>query len=103
MEFFKTSEGRLHGTRIAGAIYTIGLIPGCLTWLYAADPMCIMRITYTAGWWLSFCDKGPTPVARDLLRHPRRVVGIVLVVLGLIGSFYVTWHHYPARQATTRT
>jgi hypothetical protein len=26
MEFFKTSEGRLHGTRIADASYTIGLI-----------------------------------------------------------------------------
>jgi hypothetical protein len=49
MEFFKTSEGRLHGTRIAGAIYTIALLPGCLI-SPALDPMCIMRITYTAGW-----------------------------------------------------
>ena len=97
MEFFKTAEGRLHGTRIAGAIYTIGLIPGCLVWLYAADAMCLMRIAYTAGWWLSFCDKRPAPVARDLLGHPRRVLGIVLVVLGLVGSFYIIWFHYPAR------
>ena len=37
-------------------------------------------------------------MTRDLLGHPRRVLGIVLVVLGLVGSFYITWHHYPARQ-----
>ena len=89
VEFFKTSEGRLHGLRIAGVIYTIGLLPGCLMLLSAADPMCIMRITYTAGWWLSFCDKRPAHAFGDLL-SARRLLGVILVVLGLIGSFYIS-------------
>ena len=92
MEFFKTSEGRLHGGRIAGAIYTIGLLPGCWMLWHAADLNCIMRLIYTAGWWLSFCDKGPVNATRDLLSQPRRLLGVVLVVVGLIGSFYVIGH-----------
>ena len=94
VEFFKTSEGRLHGLRIAGVIYTIGLLPGCLMLLSAADPMCAMRITYTAGWWLSFGDKRPAQAVGDLL-SPRRLLGVILVVLGLIGSFYFIRHDYP--------
>jgi len=90
MEFFKTSEGRLHGTRIAGAIYAIALLPGCVI-SPALDPMCIMRITYTAGWWISFCDKRPAHAAGDLLSL-RRLLGVVLVVIGLIGSFYFIGH-----------
>ena len=92
MEFFKTSEGRMHGTRVAGAIYTLALLPGCLTLWYAADPMCIMRLTYTLGWWLSFCDKRPAQSAGDLVSHSRRLLGIALVAVGLIGSFYVVRH-----------
>ena len=46
-----------------------------------------MRITYTVGWWLSFCDKRPAYAAGDLVSL-RRLFGVVLVVLGLIGSFY---------------
>ncbi len=92
MAFFETSEGRLHFGRIAGAIYTIGLVPSCLTLWYGADPMCMMRLMYTAGWWLSFCDKRPDAAARDLLSSPRRLLGIVLVVFGLIGSFYFIGH-----------
>ena len=95
MEFFKTSDGRLHGARIAGAIYTIGLLPGCVTLWYGADPQCLMRLTYTAGWWLSFCDKRPANAARDILSPPRRLLGVVLVVLGLIGSFYVSGLTWP--------
>ena len=95
MEFFRTSEGRLHGTRIAGAIYTIGLLPGCLTLWYAADPMCVMRLTYTLGWWLSFCDKRPAQSAGDLLRYPRRLLGLALVLVGLIGSFYFVRQKWP--------
>jgi len=95
MEFFKTAEGRLHGARIAGVIYTIGLLPSCVQLLYAADPMSIMRVTYTAGWWLSFCDKRPAHGVDELFRHPRRLLGIALVVLGLIGSFYVIGRNFP--------
>jgi hypothetical protein len=58
VEFFRTSEGGLHGMRIAAAIYTIALLPGCVI-SPGLDAMCFMRITYTAGWWLSFCDKRP--------------------------------------------
>lgn len=93
MEFFKTSEGRLHAGRIAGVVYTIAVLPGCLILLHSADPMCIMRITYTVGWWLSFCDKRPALAAGDLLNHPRRLLGVALVVLGVIGSFYVIGLH----------
>ena len=94
MEFFKTSEGRLHGLRIAGVIYIIGLLPGCWMMLSALDPMCVMRITYAAGWWLAFGDKRSPRAAGDLLTL-RRLLGVVLVVLGLIGSFYFIPRHYP--------
>jgi hypothetical protein len=90
MEFFKTSEGRLHGTRIAGMIYAIALLPGCMM-SPVLGPVCIMRITYTAGWWLSFCDKRPTQAAGDLVSL-RRLFGVVLVVIGLVGGFYVVGH-----------
>jgi hypothetical protein len=94
MEFFKTSEGRMHNTRIAGAVLTIGLLPGCPTLWYTADPVCIMRATYCLGWWLSFCDKRPAQSAGDLLNHSRRLLGLALMVVGLIGSFYFVRHKW---------
>ncbi len=93
MEFFKTSEGRLHGLRLAGAIYTIGLLPGCWMLLYQADPMCLMRVTYTAGWWLAFSDKRPVHATGELLSQWRRLLGIVLILVGLIGSFSLIRRH----------
>jgi hypothetical protein len=87
MEFFNTSEGRLHFARIAGVLYAVGLLVGCVE-SPRLDRRCIMRITYTAGWWLSFCDKGSTHAVSALV-NVRRLCGILLVLIGLIGSFYL--------------
>jgi hypothetical protein len=90
MEFFKTDDGRLHGNRIAGVLYIIGFLPGCI-W-GAIGPMCIMRLTFVAGWWLSFCDKRPVHRGAEL-RQGRRLIGIIVVLIGLIGSFYFIGHN----------
>jgi hypothetical protein len=95
MDFFKTSDGRLHGGRVAGVLYIIGLLPNCLMALSSEPaPKCIMQLTYTAGWWLAFCGKSPALAARDLLSL-QRLLGVVLVALGLIGSFYVVGNKWP--------
>jgi hypothetical protein len=93
MDFFKTSDGRLHSGRVAGAIYIIGMLPTC-SMSGEPGPRCIMQLTYTAGWWLAFCDKRPAVTARDLLSL-QRLLGVVLVALGLIGSFYLIGHKVP--------
>jgi hypothetical protein len=55
MKFFQTSEGRLHVGRIAGLVYVVGLVPGCRE----LEALCLMRIIFTAGWWLPLARSGP--------------------------------------------
>lgn len=87
MTFFKTSEGRLHAGRLAGVLYLIGYLPGVLLDGLTANN--VARLTYTAGWWLSFCDKRPALGTEDLLKSPHRLVGVILILSGLVGTFYV--------------
>lgn len=87
MGFFKTSEGRPHSGRIAGIIYIISLFPGC-RFFHDIDRLCVMRIVFTAGWWLSFCDQTQPRTFSEMLQDPRRVVGIITLVVGLVGHLY---------------
>jgi hypothetical protein len=87
MEFFKTDEGVIHGNRIAGTVYTIIL----LTCGYAPALLCSMRVASTLGWWLAFCSKHPCRSWSGTVSNPARIAGIILVVLGIAGQFYVVW------------
>jgi hypothetical protein len=87
MGFFKTSEGRVHGGRIAGIIYIISLLPGC-HYFHDIDRLCLMRMASTAGWWLSFCDQTQPRTFAEMLHHPRRAVGVITLVAGLVAHFY---------------
>jgi hypothetical protein len=89
MEFFQTSEGRLHAGRIAGLLYVVALAPGCIL---VVEPLCLMRIIFTAGWWLSFGEKQPARTLSEML-HPIGIIGIILILLGIAGQFYFVWHH----------
>jgi hypothetical protein len=86
MKFFQTNEGRLHTGRIAGFLYVVALVPGCREFL-VMEPLCWMRITFTAGWWLCCCDKRPPRTLSEML-HPLGILGIILIVLGIAGQFY---------------
>ena len=88
MDFFRTSEGRLHAGRIAGIIYLVGLLPGC-EFFRDIDRLCVMRIVSTVGWWFSFCDYTQPPTFAEMARHPRNLLGLIILVAGLIGQFYV--------------
>jgi hypothetical protein len=90
MKFFQTSEGRLHTGRIAGLCYVVGLLPGCIE-VPALEPRCLMRVIFTAGWWLSFGEKRPARTPSELV-HPLRIIGGILMVVGLAGQFYVARH-----------
>ena len=85
MEFFRTNDGRPHSGRIAGAIYIAALIPGCREF---PDPLCWMRILFTAGWWIAFCPKRSVGSFAELGYIPR-ILGTVLLLLGLVGQFYL--------------
>jgi len=87
MTFFKTSEGRLHVGRLAGVLYFIGFLPA--VFLDGLTAVNLMRLIYTAGWWLAFCEKQPALGTEELLKRPHRLVGMILVLSGLVGSFYV--------------
>jgi len=88
MKFFQTSEGRLHTGRIAGLILVVGLVPGCLE---VVDPLCLMRIVFTAGWWLSFGEKRPAHTLSEMV-HPIGIIGVILILLGIAGQFYFVGH-----------
>jgi hypothetical protein len=88
MDFFKDEDGRLHATRIVGVIYILALFP----WLTGdlLTPMGTARTVFTAGWWLTFCDKRPLHVS-ELLAGVRAVAGVILTVGGLAAQFYLLW------------
>jgi hypothetical protein len=90
MDFFKTDDGILHAGRIAGVFYLIALLLGCV-FLDVFDRQCLMRTLFAAGWWLALCEKQPPRTFRALATHPRRLIGIMLLVIGLIGQFYLPW------------
>lgn len=46
-----------------------------------------MRIVFTAGWWLSFCDKQPARTVSEMA-HPIRIIGVIVLVIGIVGQFY---------------
>ena len=86
MKFFQTSEGRLHTGRAAGLLYVLALVPGCREFL-VVEPLCLVRIIFTAGWWLSFCDKRPARTLSEMA-HPLGIIGVIMILLGIAGSFY---------------
>lgn len=48
-----------------------------------------MRLIFSAGWCLSFCDKQPDLRGAKLLTNARRLLGLVLGTVGLVGQFFV--------------
>jgi len=90
MKFFQTSEGRPHIGRIAGLLYVVPLVPGCREFL-VVEPVCLMRIIFTAGWWLSFGEKRPAHTLSEMV-HPIGIIGVILILLGIAGQFYFVGH-----------
>jgi hypothetical protein len=84
-DFFMDDHHRLHGARIAGLLYIVSLAPGCFDGL--SSPMCLARISFTAGWWLAFCDKQP---ARSISQFfsGRHAVGVITIAVSLVAQFY---------------
>ena len=90
MKFFQTSKGRPHIGRIAGLLYVVALVPGCREFL-VVEPLCLMRIIFTAGWWLSFGEKRPAHTLSEMV-HPIGIIGVTLILLGIAGEFYFVGH-----------
>lgn len=90
MKFFQNSEGRPHVGRIAGLLYVVALVPGCREFL-VLEPLCLARISFTAGWWLSFGGKRSLFTLSEIV-HPPGIIGAILMVLGLVGQFYFVGH-----------
>jgi hypothetical protein len=89
-KYFQTREGRLHIGRIAGLVYVVGLVPGCREFL-VVEPLCLMRVIFTAGWWLSFDEKRPAHTLSEIV-HPIKIIGVILILLGIAGQFYFFGH-----------
>ena len=87
--FFETEEGGLHGGRIAGLIYPLGLAPECI---HFPDSYCFCGITMLAGWWLCFGSKRIPQTLSELLRLPR-LIGAILILLGIAGRYYFSGAH----------
>ena len=90
MKFFQTSEGRPHIGRIAGLLFVVALVPGCIE-VPVLEPLCLMRIICTAGWWLSFGEKRPARTLSEMV-HPLGINGVILILLGTAGQFYFVGH-----------
>ena len=87
MKFFQTSEGRPHIGRSAGVLYVVGLVPGCREFL-VVEPVCLLRIIATAGWWLSFGKKQPAHTLSEIV-NPIGIIGLILILRGLAGQYFV--------------
>jgi hypothetical protein len=85
--FFRTSEGRLHGNRIAGLGYIFIVVLECREF-QVLEPSCLMWIIFTTGWWLSCCGKRSRTLA-----DPIGIIGGILILLGLAGLFYFVGRH----------
>jgi hypothetical protein len=86
MTFFQDDEGHLHGGRLAAVLYTVGLIPGCGSHVFA--PLCLSRAVFALGWWIAFCEKRPSRTFSELAHHPHSVVGVTLLISALIAQTY---------------
>jgi hypothetical protein len=96
---FRTSDGRLHGGRIAGLIYGFSVVLGCREF-HGVEPYCLAQIMFVTGWWLSFCGKGSPALSGSVLRtYPLStpigitIIGTILIVLGIAGQFYFVGGH----------
>jgi len=87
MKFFETDQGKPHMGRITALIYTVALIPGC-NYFQKMEARCYLRIAFSVGWWLSLGAKRPAYRMSDML-HPAGILGAVLVVVGLVGQYFV--------------
>ena len=56
--FFRDTQGRLHGARIAGLIYAFGLVITFPALLRGTPELAVWacRGCFTLGWALAFCD-----------------------------------------------
>jgi hypothetical protein len=90
-ELIQRRPKRLHAGRLGGLIYLIG---GAQLFVFDYVQHDLQgrrwapRIVFTAGWWLSFCDKHPARSLANLVAQPRHAVGIGLIVIGLVAPFY---------------
>jgi MFS family permease len=71
-------DGHPHAGRVAGILYLVTLLPGC-GYFRTTDPLCVMRIVSTIGWWLSFCDEQPARTHRESIAGPHRLCGLITV------------------------
>jgi hypothetical protein len=92
MTFFRDDEGHLHLLRIAAVLYTVGLITGCGSDVFA--PLFLARAVFVAGWWIAYGEKRPFPrTLSELAHHPHRVIGITLIISSLIAQGYLEGPH----------
>ena len=91
IEFFRTSDGRLHLARIAGMIYVFGLPWTCNFRLM--QPRCGASAVFAAGFWLAFCGKRGASYTLSSLATPIRMAGVVLILAGLASLTYLTRNH----------
>jgi hypothetical protein len=85
-DFFRDTNGRIHGTRIAGVIYVVALLAFGGLKTEGLTPMFLARSVFVLGWWLSFCDK-QSPAGRTWLRDVRHLIGLILVVASITAEF----------------
>jgi hypothetical protein len=90
MKFLQNSDGLLHVGRIAGLVYLVSFLPSCREFP-VVDPLCLMRMIFVAGWWLSFSAKRVPRTLRDM--RPLGIIGLVLILFGVAGQFYFAGRH----------
>jgi hypothetical protein len=87
MNFLRDDRDSLHCPRLAGFIYIAGA-----AYIFLLDHgrpdtfvrLWVPRLTFTLGWWLAFCDKRPARTTAEILTVPRRAIGFVLALFGLL-------------------
>jgi hypothetical protein len=84
MEFFRTTEGRVHTGRIAGLLYLLVAVLGCRNFL-VLEPLCVEKVAFAAGWWLCFAGNRPARTLSEMA-NPRGILGTVLLLLGIAGQ-----------------
>src|SRR4051812_9485275 len=91
LDFFKDDRGGIHGGRIAGVIYIVSAAQGVVSSYVQHSFMArqwLPRIAFTLGWWLAFSDKRSPRSFVDLVAWPRHAIGVALMVIWLVASFY---------------
>ncbi len=90
MEFFKTDEGTLHRSRIAGVLILLAAAVSCGVDFQETD-MCAARAASGIGFFLVLCGKRPAHPAPGSLANSLRLIGMVLLIAGVATQFYLTW------------